>query len=99
MKYIGEYVELMDEEIDGAKCYAEKYVESKAKGDSNWANRWKEMSNQELQHAMWIHDLATSEIEKLKAVFTPPQEMQDMWDNSHKQYVERVAWVKQMLTM
>lgn len=99
MKMIAEYVDLIDEEIEGAKTYAEKYVEFKAKGDGTWANRWKEMANMEIQHAMWIHDYTVSEIEKLREIFVPPVEMQEKWDESHKNYVERVAWVKQMLTM
>lgn len=99
MKYIANYVKMIDEELEGAKCYAEKYVEFKAKGDATWANRFKEMANQEIQHSMWLHDLTVSEIEKLREVFVPPAEMLDKWDKAHIEYVEKAAWVKQMLAM
>lgn len=99
MKKIQTLVDTIDEEICGAKDYAECYVEMKAKNNTQWANRYKEMSNDELKHANYIHERAVQEIEELKRVYTPPQEMQDIWDKSHKEYVEKVAWIKQMLAL
>lgn len=99
MTKIKQYVEHIDDEICGAKEYAEKYVESKAKGNSTWANKYKEMANDELKHATYLHDIATQEIEELNKVFQPTVEMQEKWDKSHKEYVEHVAWIRQMLNM
>lgn len=99
MKRIADLVHSIDEEIEDAKSYAECYLTYKAKGNSTWANKYKEMSADELKHAMYIHDIAVAEIEELNKVYTPPVEMQEQWDKSHKQYVERVAWIKQMLAM
>ena len=99
MKSIKKYVELLDKEIEGAKDYAEKYVECKAKGNMHRANRFKEMAEDELKHSAYIHEMAVQEIEELKKVYTPPIEMQKKWDEAHKEYVERVAWIKQMLTL
>ena len=89
----------MLDEICGAKEYAEKYVEYKAKGDTSWANKFKEMANDELKHAMYIHDLVTKEIDEISKVFQPTQKMLDKWEHDHKEYTEKYAWVKQMLTM
>lgn len=100
MKMIKDLVDQIEEEICGAKEYAEKYVYYKAKDDGQqWASRFKEMANDELRHAMNIHQLAVEEIDRLNKVFTPPQEMMDKWDKSHKEYVEKTAWIKQMLAM
>lgn len=99
MKKIKEYVDYIDDEIEGAKEYAEKYIEFKARGITNWATSFKDMASQELNHATTIHDIAVKEIEDLKKVFVVPKEMQDVWDEEHKNYVEKVAWIKQMLTM
>lgn len=99
MKSIKEYVELLDEEIEGAKDYAEKYVGCKAKGNMHRANRFKEMAEDELKHSSYIHEMAVQDIEELRRVYTPPIEMQEKWDKAHKEYVERVAWVKQMLSL
>jgi hypothetical protein len=92
-------VEQLDEEIEDAQKYAEKYVECKAKGNIQRANRYKEMASDELRHSSYIHEMAVKDIEELKKVYTAPIEMQEKWDAEHKRYVERVAIIKQMLTL
>lgn len=99
MTKIKKYVEYIDEELCEAKEYAEKYVECKAAGDMPWANRYKEMANDELKHAMYLHERAIQEIEKLNEVFKPTTKMQETWDKSHEKYVEKSAWIKTMLAM
>jgi hypothetical protein len=99
MRAIKKYVEAIDEEIEGAKDYAEKYVECKAKGDMSKANRFKEMASDEIKHAMYIHEWAIAEIEEIKKVFVPPVDMLEKWEKAHKEYVEKVAWIKQMLSL
>lgn len=99
MTKIKKYVDDIDEELCGAKEYAEHYVEEKSKGDMTWANKYKEMSLDELKHAMYLHDKAMQDIEQLSTVFSPTEEMQTKWDKSHSRYVEKSAWIKQMLAM
>jgi hypothetical protein len=99
MRVIKEYVDSIDEEIEGAKRYAEKYVEAKAKGDMSKANRYKEMASDELKHGMYQHEWAVAEIQEISKVFTPPAIMEERWNKAHKEYVEKVAWIKQMLSM
>lgn len=96
---IKKYVDLIEDEIEGAKEYAEKYVECKAKGNTARAQKYKEMATDELKHTTYIHDMAIQDIEELKKIYTPPVEMEEKWDKSHKEYVESIAWVKQMLTL
>lgn len=99
MRSIKAYVEHIDEELEGAKDYAEKYVEAKAKGNMSMANKYKEMASDELRHAGYVHEFAVAEIDALSKVYTPPVEMQKKWEESHKEYVEKAAWIKQMLSM
>lgn len=99
MRSIKAYVEHIDEELEGAKDYAEKYVEAKAKGNMNMANKYKEMATDELRHAGYVHEFAVNEIENISKVYTPPIEMQKKWEESHKEYVEQAAWIRQMLSM
>lgn len=99
MKIIGDIVKLIDEEIEGAKCYAEKYIEHRANGMDQWADRFHQMAKDELQHANVLHEYAVGEIEKVNKVFKPRADMQKMWDESHKKYVDCVAWVEEMLNM
>ena len=99
MKSIKKYVEAIDNELHDAKEYAEKYVECKAKDNVQAATRYKEMAHDELKHAEYEHEWAVKEIEQISKVFVAPVEMQEAWEKSHKEYVEKVAWIRQMLAM
>ena len=99
MTRIKELADEIKDELHSAKCYAEEYLSFKAKGDGNWANRYKEMSQEELKHAGYIHDRVVADIEELRKVYTPPQDMMDKWDVDHKKYIEKAAWIRQMLSM
>ena len=99
MRAIKKYVEAIDEELHGAKEYAENYLEAKVKGDAQLATRYKEMANDELKHAMYQHENAVKAIDEISKVYTPPVEMVEKWEKSHKEYVEKAAWIKQMLAM
>jgi hypothetical protein len=99
MRMIQKFVEAIDEEIEGAKEYAEKYVEHKVSGHMEQANRYKEMANDELKHAMYQHEWAVHKIDELSKHYTPPVEMLEKWEKAHKLYVEEVAGIRQMLSM
>lgn len=99
MKRIADLAAQIDEELEGAKEYAECYLDAKAHNNSQWASRYREMATDELKHAGYVHDRAVEEIDKLRSVYTPPAEMEEMWNISHKKYIERAAWIKTMLAM
>lgn len=99
MKMIKDLVDQIDDELCGAKRYAEMYVDYKVNGDNTWASRFREMATDELKHATYIHELATNKIQRLNQFAPPPVEMQEIWDKSHMLYVEKEAWIKQMLNM
>lgn len=99
MKKIKEYVEGIADELCGAKDYAEKSLWYKAKGSPRYAT-YKAMAQTELDHAEKLHQMAVEDIEELKRVYPEvPQEMEDAWVKSHKDFVEKVAWIKQMMAM
>ena len=99
MRRIKDLADHIAEELDGAKEYAETYLDYKVKGNGNRASQYKSMAQDELNHANIIHDVAVSEIAELSKVYTPPSGMEEAWTKSHKEYVEKAAWIKQMLTM
>ena len=100
MTKIKKYVEDIAEELDGAKHYMETALEYKAAGNSTRYTKYKEMSVQELGHAMNLHEFAVQDIEQLKTVYPDiPQEMMDKWQHAHIDYVEKAAWIKQMQAM
>ena len=99
MKYIKEMVDHIEEEIEGARDYAEKYVECKAKGNMSKASKYAEMANDELRHAMIQHEWANQSIDELEKIYTPPEHMMEVWRKAHKEFVEKLAWIKQMLAL
>ena len=97
MKKIKDYVDKIDDELNGAKEYIEKALWYKSKGDANRYEKYKTMSVQELGHAMNIHQFAVEDIETLEKNYPDiPQKMLDSWDKSHNEFIERTAWIKQM---
>ncbi len=99
MRTIKKYVHRIEEELEDAKEYAEDYVEQKVKGNMAMANKYKEMSNDELKHAGYIHEFAVKEIEDISKVYTAPVEMMEKWEKEHKTFIEQTAWIRQMLAM
>lgn len=99
MKYIEDMVLDIEDEINGAKGYAEKYVYNKSQNRPDRARLYFEMAQDELKHAKNTHMIAVEEIEKLKEFYKPTNEMMEIWDKVHKDYVEKFAWIKQMLDM
>lgn len=100
MTHIKKYVEQIEEELHDSKCYIEKALEYKAMGNADRYNGYKELSMNELNHAMRLHDYAVQDINKLREVYPEiPQKMQDAWDRAHVEYVEKTAWIKQMQSM
>ena len=57
------------------------------------------MAEDELKHAMFFHEKAVKEIEELSKTVAVPVEMAEKWEHEHKEYVERAAWIRQMLVM
>ena len=100
MKKIKKYVDGIRNELEDAKHYMEDALEYKAMGNQTRYARYKDMSMQELSHAMTLHEFAVQDIEQLKTVYSEvPSEMLDKWDKAHVDFVEKTAWIKQMQTM
>jgi septation ring formation regulator EzrA len=97
MKLIDHAIEHVEEELEGAKEYAEKYVEFRSRGDTTRANKYKEMANDELRHASFVYDFALSDIEGVKKVYTISVTDEEKWTKCHKHYVECSALIRQML--
>ena len=97
MKLIEKMIDAIEEELEGAKNYAEKYLENKARGNMQRATAFKEMASDELRHASHIYDFSVQDISHIKDVYTLPVEVEEKWDHARKHYTECVGWIKQML--
>ena len=97
MKKIKKYVNMIKDEIESAECYAEKYIEAKAMGETSYAEKYKLFAQQELDHAMFVHNLAEVFIDKVSKVITPPAEMKEKWEAAHIECVSKVDEIKAMI--
>ena len=97
MKMVDKLIEHIHEELEGAKGYAEKYIENKAKGNAMRAGVYKEMANDELRHAERIHEFAVRDIEDVKNVYALPEEEAEKWEHCNKHFSEKMAWIRHML--
>ena len=99
MTRIKNLADKIKDELCDAKDYAEEALYYKSKSNGEWYSRYKSMAEDELKHAGYLHDRVVSEIDQLKAVMTPPEDMLDKWNHEHREYIEKAAWIKQMLAM
>lgn len=100
MTKIKKYVKGIEDELEGAKCYIEKALWYKSQGDTKRYNMYKEMSLDELEHAHNLHEMAVEDIEQLESVYpTIPEKMLKAWEDSHNEFIEKTAWIKQMQNM
>lgn len=97
MRCIDHWIEEMEDEIDGAEEYAERYIKEKAKGNHSRAARYRSMAEDELSHASAIREMATQDIEEIRKVHTIPVEDEEKWNLAHKMAVEHHAVIKRMI--
>ncbi len=93
------YADEICEELEGAKSYAECYVDSKIVGNSTQVTRYKEMATDELKHASYLHDMLIQYMDETKKAIQVPKEMQDIWKECNGNFVYKTAVIKQMLTL
>lgn len=99
MRLIKKLVEQIEDEVSGAEGYAKCAVEH-AESMPELARQYKAMARTEYAHAMELHKFAAIEISKAeRAGAKPTQEMADKWEQSHEEYIERMAKVKSYLGM
>ena len=58
-----------------------------------------QMAQDELKHADNLHNIAIQEINALKEAIEPPESMLDKWRYAHGYFIEKAAWIKQMLSL
>lgn len=99
MKVLYDHIERIEDELEGAKSYAEKYISCKAIGNMSSANMYKEMANDELKHSMYMYELANKDMEQIGRIYSLPVQEQEAWDLLNKKYAEHHAMIRQMLNL
>lgn len=99
MREIKELAENMKEELDGAEKYAKMYLTYKNENQSH-AKKLYEMAEDELKHAMYLHEIAIAKIKSVQSKEVDvPDFMMMLWEDEHKRYIDNMTKVKIMLTL
>lgn len=97
MKEIKELVEQIDDELSGAKKYAELAQEYKFI-TPDLSALYMAHAYEELTHADELHTEAVMLIKQARAEGQKPtQEMLDKWNEEHKTYISKEAEIKALL--
>lgn len=94
MRVIEMYIDLIDDELNSAKEYAERYLEYKT-SKPQWAKMCADMASDELKHADYIREIAQQTADGLSWM---PDATKDKWSWCIGHMGERVALVKMMLS-
>lgn len=98
MKIINNLIEKIDEEVESAEDYADKFIENKAKGNMSRAQKYREMSTDELRHAENVRDFSIADMESVRRVYSPSEEDLEHWERSLHKINERIATIHRMLS-
>lgn len=94
MVLIHRIIDDMMDEINGAKTYAEMYVQYK-NTNSAWARKFKEMAEQELLHSRYIHEMAADFVNTLAWI---SEDDKDDLNHAYAKRAECEATIKLMLS-
>ena len=97
MKLIKKISEMIMDEADGAKCYAEKALMWKDERPA-LAKTFHQLANEELGHVNMLHNAVVTLIEEYRAEEgEPPASMMAVYDYLHEKQIKEVAKVRAML--
>jgi len=97
MKKIEQIADYIDEEISDAMKYARCAIQND--DDAELAKTYRTLSNEELGHAMRLHDEVVRLIKKYRDEHgEPPQKMMDRYEYIHEKQMRRYADVKVLLS-
>ena len=94
LKKIQWYIDAIEEELDGAATYAEKYFLNKG-WSTDWAKKYSTMANDELRHAEYMKQIGE---EHIKMLGNLPDEDVEAWECCIKHYTEKYAAIMLLLS-
>lgn len=99
MKIIEKLSSLIEDEIDGAKCYAKMAVEYRDTM-SDFARTLYSMSNDEMDHMGKLHNAVVTMIDHYREEHgEPPAHMMALYDILHRKHIDDAAAVKSLQSL
>jgi hypothetical protein len=97
VKIIVQLVEMIDDELCGAKKYI-KMARREMNDHPHLANRFAELAEAEMDHVKALHEEATRIIEEYrKQVGDPPADMLAIYNFMHDKQIDKASKIHQMI--
>lgn len=97
MKIIMELVEMIDDELSGAKEYI-KHAMQRREEHPHLADTFADLAEQEMGHVSKLHDEVTQLIKEVRQRDgEPPAGMMAVYEYEHGKQIKKAAKVKQMI--
>ena len=99
MKLIKKISEMIEDELEGAECYAKKALEYKEERPE-LAKTFYTLANDEMEHMNILHEEVVKLIEEYRDKHgEPPEAMQAVYDYMHEKQIDEAREIKAMLAM
>ena len=99
MKLIKKISEMIEDELEGAECYAKKALEYKEERPE-LAKTFYSLANDEMEHMNILHGEVVKLIEEYREEHgAPPESMQAVYDYMHEKQIDEEREIKAMLAM
>ena len=99
MKLVKELSDMIDEELEGAECYAKKAVKLRDERPE-LARTFNMMAQQEMEHVDMLHKAVVDAIDKERIkTGEPPAPMLAVYDFLHERHIEKAANVRVLINM
>lgn len=96
MKIIEKLSNMIEDELDGAKCYAEKAIELKDT-DKRLSTLFNNLSEQEMNHMNQLHAEVVRLIDECRQKnVEPPAGMMTLYEYLHKKHIDKAAKIKSL---
>lgn len=99
MQFIEELYDLIHDEIEISRNYAEKSILLKSEGKNECAEKFEQMAKESLSHIEKISDYIQERVQQLTECYTLPSAMRKQWNYRGAQYKERISLIEQLLSM
>jgi rubrerythrin len=94
MRIIKELSDFIEEELDGAECYAKKAIKFKTERPE-MAKMFYMMSTEEMNHVKYLHDAVVKLIDEYrKEKGDPPPAMLAVYDYLHEKHIDHAKEVR-----
>lgn len=86
------------EELEGAENYAQMFQKFKD-GNLAYAKKYCEMAEDELKHSEYLHSFVISRLKELRNKGVESEFLAEFWDDENRNYIDKIAKIRMILSI